>query len=84
MIRHGRIYASALAKYVHANGLRHQATGHVREAEMRYDRAFPQGRCTIEPPPDGRLRLISPDESQCIQVPPETEGRLFRFTESPL
>lgn len=79
MTRPGRIYASALAAHVHASHLRHKATGRVRQAEQLYDRAFPAGSCTVEESPTG-LRLISPDESQVINVPAGSEGRLFRYT----
>lgn len=79
-MRPGRIFASALAKHVHADGLPHKATGRVREAEILYDRAFPKGACLIETAWDGRIRLIAPDDSQCIHVAPSDEGRLFRYT----
>lgn len=80
MTRPGRIYANALARHVHANGLRHQATGRVRDAERRYDRVFPKGACLIEPSSHG-LRILSLDESECINVAASDEGRLFKYTE---
>lgn len=80
-MRSGRIYASALARHVHAAGLRFKATGRVREAERLYDAAFPKGACMIETAHDGGLRLISPDESQVINVSPTDEGRLFRHVD---
>lgn len=81
-MRQGRIFGNALARYVHADGQRYQSTGRVRAAEMRYDKSFPKGACLIEPAPGGRLRLISPDESECINVTPAHEGRLFKYTDS--
>jgi hypothetical protein len=78
-MRKGRIYASALARHVHANGQRHQATGRVRDAEMLYDKKFPAGGCLIEPAPNGQLRILSPDESMCINVAASDEGTLFRY-----
>lgn len=80
-MRPGRIFASALARHVHASGLRHKATGRVRNAEMRYDRRFPKGACFIERRAAGGLRIISPDESECINVQESDEGRLFKYTD---
>ena len=77
--RPGRILAGALARHVHAHHLRHKATGRVREAEILYDRAYPKGACSVEVAHDGRIRLISPDGSQCIHVDASDEGRLFRY-----
>jgi len=82
MTRPGRIYASALAKFVHAAHLRGKATGRVRDAERRYDVAFPGGACVIEAAHDGGLRIVSPDESEVINVRPADEGRLFRYCEA--
>lgn len=78
-MRAGRIYGSALARHVHANGQRHQSTGKVREAEMLYDKKFPHGACMIETAHDGQLRILSPDESMCINVKASDEGLLFRY-----
>ena len=73
------VYVNALARHVHANGARHQSTGAVREAEMRYDRAFKGSRGFIEPAPHGNLRLSPLDESECFNVCPSDEGKLFKY-----
>ena len=78
-MRNVLVYVNALARYVHASGLRGQSTGVVRNAEVLYDKAFPCSRGLIEPAPNGKMRLISPDESLCFNVKPSDEGYLFKY-----
>lgn len=74
----GFVMINALARHVHANGMRHQATGRVRDAEKKYDRAFKGAKCLIEDVRhSGEVRLWNMDQTMCFNLKPEHEGRIF-------
>lgn len=78
----GRVRVGALAKYVHASHLRHKATGRVRCAEIAYDEVFPSGACILEQTHSGDWRVLSLDESVCINVKAADAPGLFRIIRS--
>jgi hypothetical protein len=77
--RKAYIYVTAMAQHVHAQGLRHKATGRVRDAETRYDRVLKNGFVDAEETHDGNIRLVSADGSLVFNVRPQDEGTLFRY-----
>jgi hypothetical protein len=71
------VYVNALARYVHARGMRFQATGNVRAAEQKYDRHFHKAIGIVERTKDG-FRLTSEDGALCFNLPADAAGKLFK------